>query len=73
MSKVYQYVQQSIIKRIEDAIEKGEKLPWQKPWKCTRYVNYVTRHQYRGINLLLLPETDEYITFRQIQDLQKRT
>lgn len=72
MSKVYQYVQQSIIKRIEDAIEKGEKLPWQKPWNGKKHVNYVTRHQYRGINLLLLPEADEYITFRQIQDLQKK-
>ena len=32
MSKVYEFVQETIIKRLEEAIEKGEMLPWQKPW-----------------------------------------
>lgn len=72
MSKVYEYVQETIIKRLEEAIKSGEQLPWQKPWNGKGYVNYVTRKSYRGMNLLLLPEAGEYITFKQIQNLQKK-
>lgn len=72
MSKVYNYVQETIIKRLEEAIENGGTAPWRKPWKGINFVNYVTRKPYRGINLLLLPEPGEYITFNQISKLREK-
>lgn len=72
MSKVYNYVQETIIKRLEEAIENGGCAPWRKPWKGKTFVNYVTRKPYRGINQILLPEPGEYITFNQITKLREK-
>lgn len=72
MSKVYTYVQEAIINRLEEAIANGGTAPWKKPWKGINFVNYVTRSKYRGINLLLLPEPGEYITFNQIKKLSEK-
>jgi antirestriction protein ArdC len=71
MSKVYQIVQEKIIKEIEDAIQNGRTTPWRKPWKGGIPKNYVTKKPYRGINLLLL-DGGNYLTFNQIQDLNKK-
>lgn len=72
MNKVYEYVQERIIKALEEAIKEGGTAPWKKPWKGYGFVNYVTRKPYRGINLILLPEPGEYITFNQIQEIRKK-
>lgn len=72
MSKVYGYVQERIIEALEKAIKDGGTVPWKKPWNSNGFVNYVTRRPYRGINILLLPEAGEYITWKQIQDIREK-
>lgn len=70
-NKVYQYVTERIISKIEEAITNGDCLPWQKPWIAQNAPrNYVTGKQYRGVNNLLL-DGGEYITWTQLCDLQK--
>ncbi|MDN5317585.1 MAG: hypothetical protein PWR08_1710 [Thermoanaerobacterium sp.] len=63
MNKVYQYVTDRIIKKMEQ----GE-IPWKKGWMHTPALNYVTRKPYKGINKLLL-DGGEYLTFKQVQNL----
>lgn len=73
MNKVYEYVQENIINQLKTAIKNGTDAPWQKPWVGGgRPRNYITQRAYRGINLLLLPMAGEYITFKQIQDIEKK-
>ena len=73
MSKVYEFVQKRIIEELEKAIENGGTAPWQKSWLgSNRPKNFITKKPYNGINLLLLPKEGEYITFKQIQQLQKK-
>lgn len=72
MSKVYSIVQDRIIKEIEEAIKNGGTAPWHKPWKGGLPKNYITKKQYRGVNLLLLQQGGNYLTFKQIQDLHKK-
>ena len=62
-NNVYQYVTDRIISELE----KG-KIPWRKPWKGQKAINYLTRKEYRGINTLLLPYPGEYLTFRQVKE-----
>lgn len=71
MSKVYGIVQEKIVKEIEEAIKNHGTAPWRKPWVGGLPKNYITKKPYRGINLLLL-EGGSYLTFNQIQDLQKK-
>lgn len=71
MSKVYEIVQDKIIKEIEEAIANGGTAPWRKPWKGGIPKNFISKKPYRGINLLLL-DGGSYITFNQIKDLQKK-
>lgn len=70
MSKVYEIINNRIIEKLEEALENGDKPIWKQKW-IGGTVNYVTRHQYRGINALLL-EPGEYITFKQIKKLQEK-
>ncbi|PJI10245.1 MULTISPECIES: ArdC family protein [Clostridium] len=73
MNKVYEYVQENIINQLKEAIKNGTETPWQKPWVgIGRPKNYVTQKPYRGINLLLLPFAGEYITFKQIKNVQNK-
>lgn len=72
MPSVYQIIQDKFVKSIEEAIKNGDKLAWQKPWVGGQPVNYVTRKPYRGVNLFLLPQGGEYITFKQLQKLQEK-
>lgn len=62
-------VAQLITNQIIDALEKGT-IPWRKSWKTELPMNLVTKHGYRGINLLLLclsPYTSpHYLTFKQV-------
>jgi antirestriction protein ArdC len=63
-------IAEKMITLLEEAITNGGLAPWQKSWNA-RKVNYVTRRPYRGINLWILPEDEcEFITFKQIKDLQ---
>lgn len=71
MSKVYEIVQDKIVKAIEEAIENGGTAPWRKPWVGGIPKNYKTRKPYRGINLLLLGG-GSYLTFKQIKELGKK-
>lgn len=62
---IYQIVSERIIRQLED----GD-IPWRKPWcrpGSTGMVNYVSRKPYHGINLLLLKEEGEYLTFKQCE------
>lgn len=63
-NKVYTYVTE----RILEALKNGT-IPWQKPWKAGLPINYVSRKAYRGINLLLLNRSGEYLTWNQITKL----
>ncbi|WP_434576881.1 ArdC-like ssDNA-binding domain-containing protein [Thermoanaerobacterium thermosaccharolyticum] len=63
MNKVYQYVTERIIQKMEQ----GE-IPWKKGWNSIPALNYVTRKPYKGINKLLL-DGGEYLTFNQVQQL----
>lgn len=63
-----------ITSRIIEEIEKNNILPWQKEWRGLLPVNHCTQKHYRGINLLLLPETssNEFVTWSQLCDLRKK-
>lgn len=71
MSKVYEIVQDKIIKAMEEAIENGGTAPWRKPWVGGIPKNYLTKKHYRGINLLLLGG-GSYLTLKQIKELAKK-
>lgn len=62
---VYQMVTDRIIEDLNNNI-----IPWFKPWVGTtsQPINYVTRKPYKGVNLLLLPEPGEYLTYKQATD-----
>lgn len=72
MSKVYNYIQEAIVRDLEKAIKEGGTAPWQKPWSINSQLNYITKIPYKGINCLLLPSTGEFITKRQIETLKKK-
>lgn len=63
-NNVYQYVTDRII----DELQKGI-IPWKKSWHGEKAINYITRKEYQGINLLLLPYPGEYMTFKQVTEL----
>ena len=63
MATVAEIVTNTIIKKLESGV-----IPWYKPWAGGEAVNYITQKPYRGINRLLL-DSGEYLTFKQIQDL----
>lgn len=68
---VYAIVTERILEKIQDAIDHGGLLPWQKPWVAADAPrNYVSQKEYRGINHLLL-EQGEYLTWGQLCDLRK--
>lgn len=69
INKVYQIVHERILKKLEEAVESGDS-NWRKSWVGGKR-NHVTGHEYRGVNQLLL-EPGEYITFKQIQAIQKK-
>ena len=60
-------IYEKITSRIIEKLESGT-IPWRKPWKNGMPVNYVSRKEYRGVNLLLLPLGGEWLTFLQCKD-----
>lgn len=66
---VYDIVNEKMINRIQEAIDKEIKFHWVKPWKGAGVcfpMNYHTMNYYKGCNLITL-EPGEYITYNQLQ------
>ena len=56
---------QTITDRIISELEKGT-VPWQRPWTCpTGAISHVTGKPYSVLNQLMLPQSGEYVTFKQ--------
>ncbi len=56
---------QTITDRIIAELEKGT-VPWQKPWNCSSgAISHVTGKPYSVLNQLMLPQSGEYVTFKQ--------
>ena len=55
-----------ITRKIVMRLAEGD-IPWRKRWcsPVTEKLNYVSRREYSGINLLLLDKPGEYMTFNQ--------
>lgn len=71
MEKVNVY--QMVTDRIISELEKGV-IPWQKPWSGAGLadggaVNYVSRKPYSMLNQMLLGRSGEYLTLKQIKEL----
>lgn len=71
MEKVNVY--QMVTDRIINELEKGI-IPWHKPWSGAGLanggaVNYVSRKPYSMLNQMLLGREGEYLTFKQIKEL----
>ncbi|MEK5367996.1 zincin-like metallopeptidase domain-containing protein [Bacillus sp. FSL R5-0654] len=60
--KIYAMITNQIIQKLEQGT-----IPWRNPFTNGFPVNWLTQKPYRGINLLLL-ESGEYATYKQIQD-----
>jgi len=64
-TNLYQMVTDRIVAQMEKGI-----IPWHKPWVNTvtgeaRFINYVSRQPYSGINCFLLDKTGEWLTLKQ--------
>jgi len=64
-NKIAEIVTQKIIQKLESGV-----IPWIKPWKDWKAINYVTRKPYSGINSIMLDRGGEYLTFLQIKKLE---
>lgn len=66
MVDVYQMVTDRIVAEMEKGL-----IPWNKPWHGGGgAINYVSRRPYSYLNQLLLGDTGEYLSWKQIQDLK---
>lgn len=65
----YEIITEKIIKKLE-----AGRIPWKKQWRSQGEQNLVSKKGYRGINLLLLSDSDfssqYWLTFKQAQDLK---
>lgn len=73
-SNVYDLVTERIIEQMNKGI-----IPWHKPWSIVSNgntngtnsaINYVTRKAYSPLNQMLLGESGEYLTWKQIDSLK---
>lgn len=73
-SNVYDLVTERIIEQMNKGI-----IPWHKPWSIVANgntngtnsaINYVTRKAYSPLNQMLLGESGEYLTWKQIDSLK---
>lgn len=64
-SLVYRMVTDRIIEELDKGV-----IPWRKPWigGSDEAFNMVTGKAYKGINIMLLPQKGEYLTFRQAKE-----
>lgn len=69
-STPYEKVTERILKLMEEGV-----CPWKRPWNrsCLRAQNFLSRNEYRGINLFLLEamafESPYFLTFKQSKEL----
>jgi len=71
--KVAQIVTNQLIEKLEDAIKNNKRCFWQQAWKGVPKQNYLTGHQYTGINRYLLSEDEVFfLTFKQIKQLEAK-
>lgn len=72
---VYEIVKETLLAKME-AMNKGElDGRWVKPWSLRRVrpMNWQSQRLYSGVNLWLLNNCgSEFLTFKQIQELQKK-
>ena len=72
---VYEIVKETLLAKME-AMNSGEKDGhWVKPWSLRRVrpMNWQSQRLYSGVNLWLLNNCgSEFLTFKQIQELQKK-
>lgn len=68
---VYDIIYNKIVAEKEKAEQEGRAFHWIRPWYTGIPMSYTTQKPYKGINLLFL-EGGEYITFKQVQELQKK-
>ena len=72
-------VREALTKKIVDLLEKGETLPWHKPWKGIPSLPYnaLTGKAYQGVNRMMLGFSGyadpRWLTYRQAGLLAKRT
>ena len=72
-------IREELTRKIVDLLEKGETLPWQKPWEGLPVVPYnaSTGKAYKGVNRMWLGLTGHsdprWLTFRQVQGLSQQT
>ena len=73
-TNVYDLVTERIIEQMNKGI-----IPWHKPWSIVANgntngtnsaINYVTRKAYSPLNQMLLGESGEYLTWKQIESLK---
>lgn len=59
---IYEIITNKIIEKIEAGVS-----PWHRPWQRTNPLNFASKREYSGINLLLLDDADpRYMTFKQV-------
>ena len=69
---VYDIIYNKIVENKEKAEKEGRAFHWIKTWDTNGIpMSYTTQKPYKGVNLLFL-EGGEYITFKQVQELQKK-
>lgn len=59
-----------IVDRLLEKIEKGDRLPWQKPF-TSPCINWFSSREYSGINRFLL-DGGEYLTVNQLKEYNKK-
>ncbi len=68
MSTTYEIVTETIIRQLESGVA-----PWRKPWHTGVPANFVSKKEYRGINIFLLAfqgfGSRYWLTYRQAQAL----
>ena len=72
---VNQIITQRIIQQMKEALEKGEKFYWVRPFSegaPEQPFSYEGSVPYRGINRLLLP-AGEYLTYNKMNEISKKT
>lgn len=64
-------VQEIVVARLIEKIEQEGRLPWQKPFQGAS-MNWFSKHEYTGINKILLG-SGEYVTTKQIEQTNEKT
>lgn len=72
---IYEMVKTNILNGIEQIQKREATATWEKPWSLqkVRPMNWESERLYSGVNLWLLNHSgSEFLTFKQIQELQSK-